>query len=284
MKTHKNPMAETAGPRLLRALCFTAFAISTTTGEMGVAGVQLNSSTFYSTLHAPDAGRYFLLIFSPNCGHCAAMMPAWSELEQRVRDKVHLAAVDAEAHKMIADRLDVHGFPTLLGVEKGRLHHYEGGRSADEMLAFITASDLSTAASTSRRLPCAPSAWDPLLELPDALVEVTATALHTSPLATLLLALALIMIGACGALALRQIDAPFIIVPCPEGVTTGQTFLVEYVYGRSLISPSGRKQQKAVTVPSGITPGQSFFVPLVPVQLAQPIPSATPASSKAKGE
>lgn len=180
-----------------------------------IAGVHLNASSFYETLHAGDAGRWFLLFFSRNCGHCAAMLPAWQELEERLgvtARSVRLGAIDVEAEKPVADRVDIHGFPTLMAIEAGRLHEYDGGRSADEMLAFVESDDLAAVARGSRRLPSAPSAWDPLLRVPDALVEISGFAVQTSPLAAALLTTALICLGVVLARALAPLDAPFLTV------------------------------------------------------------------------
>lgn len=248
-----------------------------------VAGAHLNASTFFSTLHAPDAGRYILLFFSPHCGHCAAMLPAWAELERRVQGMAQLAAVNAEAEKMIADRLDVNGFPTLMAVESGRLYEYEGGRSADELLLFASAPDLATVAGKSRRLPHAPSRWDPLLRVPDALVEIVLTSWETSALAAALIAAALVCFGVCIERGLRPLEAPFITVECPEGVQPGQSFTVEFVSGLSRLRPRGRKRRMDVVAPAGIAAGQTFFVPLVSTPRAQAPPRPDP-KAKAKGE
>ena len=242
--------------------------------EMAVAGLALNTSTFYTTLHAPDAGRVFVLFFSPQCGHCAAMLPAWAELEQRTKGLARLAAVDATAEKALADRMDVHGFPTLLAVETGRIHEYDGGRSTEELLEFIRSTDLAAVSRTSRTLPRPPSPFDPVLRAPAALVEISAFALQTNLLAAALLAASLMSVGALVAMASRPMDAQFITVECPAGVAPGQTFRVEFTAGRRPLMPRGRRRVMDVAAPPGIVPGQTFFVPLIRPPQAQPLPES----------
>jgi len=52
---------------------------------------------------------------------------------------VIIAKVDADAHKDLGGRFDVHGFPTLKWFPKGSTtpESYEGGRSADDIITFV---------------------------------------------------------------------------------------------------------------------------------------------------
>ena len=202
----------------------------------GPAGIHLNASSFYATLHAPMEGRWFVLFFSPQCGHCSAMMPAWAELESRLAEgsakpRHKLAVVDATAEKLLADRLDVNGYPTLMVVANGTIYEYEGGRLTQEMLDFIQSDDIKAAARDTRRLPRAPSHWDPLLRVPGAVDEIGRFALHSSPIAAALLAIMLCALGASFAMLSRSTDAQFITVECPPNVKPGQEFTVEFYGG-----------------------------------------------------
>ena len=112
---------------LLFAAAVLPVALSANPAFNHIAGLHLNASSFYTTLHAGDAGRWFLLFFSRNCGHCAALLPAWQELEERLGASVRavrLGAIDAESEKVVADRVDIHGFPTLMAIEAGWLYEY----------------------------------------------------------------------------------------------------------------------------------------------------------------
>jgi len=269
----------------LHLLCCAMLAPSARSASAAdIAGVHLNVTSFYSTLHAADAGRWFVLFFSYNCGHCAAMLPAWRELQMQagtsISRPVHLAAVDAEAEKALTDRLDVHGFPTLMAVEAGRLHEYDGGRSVEELLTFIQSDDLADVARGSRRLPTAPSPWDVVLIVPDALVDIVSYAVQTSTLAATLLAAGLVAIGVLGSRLTQPLDAPYLTVECPEGVRPGQNFAVEFMGGRTLLTPRGAKRRMQVVAPPGIVAGGTFFVPLVPPQKARKPAGEEPKKEK----
>jgi thiol-disulfide isomerase/thioredoxin len=254
------------------------------------AGLPLNSTSFYSHLHTSGNDRWFVLFFSPQCGHCSAMLPAWSALEQQlaITSTVRLASVDATAEKALADRLEVHGYPTMSAVEGRQMHEYDGGRSTEELHDFITSEDLAGVARNSRPLPSKPTPWDPLLRMPDATLEILAFAAHTSwPASAILLAL-LVGLGAALSSLLRPLDAQFITVECPPEVAPGQSFTVEFVTARSRLLPGGRRQRMQVVAPAGISPGQTFFVPLVRPPSVRPVPlekaKAQRASEKAKAQ
>jgi len=67
---------------------------------------------------------------------------------------VVVAKVDADAHKDLGGRFDVHGFPTLKWFPKGSTEpeSYEGGRTADDLVTFI-----NNKAGTRGRIKKAPS-------------------------------------------------------------------------------------------------------------------------------
>lgn len=53
---------------------------------------------------------------------------------------VVIAKVDADAHKELGSRFDVHGYPTLKWFPKGETtpEEYEGGRDLESLSAFVT--------------------------------------------------------------------------------------------------------------------------------------------------
>jgi protein disulfide-isomerase-like protein len=82
------------------------------------------------------------------------------------RKPVVIAKVDADAHKELGSRFDVHGFPTLKWFPKGNPSNpesYEGGRSADDIINWI-----NNKAGTRARVKKAPSA---VVDLTDASFE-----------------------------------------------------------------------------------------------------------------
>jgi len=83
----------------------------------------------------------FVEFFAPWCGHCKSLAPEY-EVVGDAFDKessVVIAKVDADAHRDLGGRFDVHGFQTLKWFPKGSTtpEAYEGGRTADDIIKFI---------------------------------------------------------------------------------------------------------------------------------------------------
>jgi len=83
----------------------------------------------------------FVEFFAPWCGHCKKLAPDYEIVADSFAGskEVVVASVDADAHKDLGGRFDVHGFPTLKWFPKGSLtpEDYSGGRSIEEISAFI---------------------------------------------------------------------------------------------------------------------------------------------------
>jgi len=83
----------------------------------------------------------FVEFYAPWCGHCKSLAPEY-EVVGEAFDKVSsvvIAKVDADAHRDLGGRFDVHGFPTLKWFPKGSTtpEAYEGGRTADDIINFV---------------------------------------------------------------------------------------------------------------------------------------------------
>jgi len=118
--------------------------------------VDLDSSNFDSVVDGSKAA--FVEFFAPWCGHCKHLAPEYEivgDAFERLKDQVVIAKVDADEHKELGSRFDVHGFPTLKFFPKGSLtpEAYDGGRTADDIIQFI-----NNKAGTNARVKKAPSA------------------------------------------------------------------------------------------------------------------------------
>jgi len=82
----------------------------------------------------------FVEFYAPWCGHCKSLAPEYEVVgDAFAKEDVVIAKVDADAHKDLGQRFDVHGFPTLKYFPKGSTtpEPYEGGRSAEDIINFI---------------------------------------------------------------------------------------------------------------------------------------------------
>jgi len=83
----------------------------------------------------------FIKFYAPWCGHCKSMVPAYEETAEAFarESDVVIADVDADAHKDLAGRFGVSGFPTLKFFKKGSTEpvDYNGGREAADIIEYI---------------------------------------------------------------------------------------------------------------------------------------------------
>jgi len=109
--------------------------------ETSTSVVDLTPDNFDSVL---DASKHaFVMFYAPWCGHCKKLAPDWSSLGDAFvgsKEKVVIAKVDADAHKELGNRFDVHGYPTLKWFPKGSTspEDYEGERDLDAFVAFVS--------------------------------------------------------------------------------------------------------------------------------------------------
>jgi thiol-disulfide isomerase/thioredoxin len=267
---------------MLAGVAFSIAALAALPPELGAAD-------FHSTVTGLPRVRWLVLFHSPQCGHCAAMMPAWEEaagaLAADESSAVRAAMVDATAHTALAEQMQVNGYPTLLVFEPdGAVAEFGSERTVEAMLAFARGARSRWSGSERHRGylgddgAVRPSHLDVLLQTPNEALEVGRVAFETSPAGATLLALLVAVVGALVARACAPPDkAQFFVVECPDGVAGGQTFLVEVALGTSWLR-SRRRRVMSVQAPLGVRPGQSFFVPLVGPPAARPCAGAADAA------
>jgi protein disulfide-isomerase A6 len=117
--------------------------------------VDLTPDNFDSIIDGSKAA--FVEFYAPWCGHCKNLAPEYEIVgEAFAKEKsVVIAKVDADAHRDLGSRFEIHGFPTLKFFPKGSKtpEAYEGGRSADDIISYINGK-----AGTRAKVQKAPSA------------------------------------------------------------------------------------------------------------------------------
>jgi len=104
------------------------------------AVVILETRTFEQDIMAQKGGA-LVMFYSPWCGHCVAMKPAFVKAAQKIRDLSSpclVGAVDATVETQLASQHKITGFPTILYFSPaGDWVQYNGKRTEDDMVAFI---------------------------------------------------------------------------------------------------------------------------------------------------
>ncbi|XP_010522374.1 PREDICTED: protein disulfide-isomerase 2-3-like [Tarenaya hassleriana] len=98
--------------------------------------VQLTPSNFKSKV-VNSNGVVLVEFFAPWCGHCQALTPTWEKVANILKGVATVAAIDADAHKSIAQEYGIKGFPTIKVFVPGKAPiDYQGARDAKPIAEF----------------------------------------------------------------------------------------------------------------------------------------------------
>ncbi|OAY35052.1 protein disulfide isomerase-like 2-3 [Manihot esculenta] len=98
--------------------------------------VQLSPSNFKSKVLNSN-GVVLVEFFAPWCGHCQKLTPTWEKAATVLKGVATVAALDADAHKSLAQEYGIQGFPTIKVFVPGKPPvDYQGQREVKPIAEF----------------------------------------------------------------------------------------------------------------------------------------------------
>ncbi|OAF69158.1 hypothetical protein A3Q56_03101 [Intoshia linei] len=104
-----------------------------------VDGTELTDKTFKSFIEEHE--KVMVMFYAPWCGHCNSMKPAYAEAKEellKIDNPSYLALVDSTVYKELASEYNVEGYPTIVYFLNGENYKYEGGRTKEDLVEFMT--------------------------------------------------------------------------------------------------------------------------------------------------
>ena len=125
--------------------CIITNASSGSGSGSGSVVVDLTASTFeHQTQAATGAttGNWFVKFYAPWCGHCRMLKPTWEDAAVALAEQdddayATFATVDCTKEKIVCERFEVKGYPTLLFFHQGKMVRYNGQRTKSALLEYV---------------------------------------------------------------------------------------------------------------------------------------------------
>ncbi|KAF9966584.1 hypothetical protein BGZ70_001893 [Mortierella alpina] len=127
-------------PKALATVLLIAAGVCLHSVEASDASKSLTGNDFKSTI---EQGTTFVKFYSPHCGHCQKLAPAWEQVAVDHKDlqktkNFKIAEVDCTVEGDICDENGVEGYPTMKLFKAGKaIDAYDGGRSVAELSQYV---------------------------------------------------------------------------------------------------------------------------------------------------
>ena len=85
----------------------------------------------------------FVEFYAPWCGHCKSLEPIWEQVAELLKDDGHIAVgkVDCSDNHALANRFAVKSYPTVKLISNGRVYHFTGDKTLENLLEFARRTD-----------------------------------------------------------------------------------------------------------------------------------------------
>jgi protein disulfide-isomerase A1 len=117
-------------------MCILAVSVRSAEPELEDNVLVLTDENFDETI----AKHKFILVefYAPWCGHCKKLTPEYAGAAGELKaDGIPLAKVDSTIHKTCSERFKIQGFPTLKFFVNGQDSEYTGGRTKNDIVAWL---------------------------------------------------------------------------------------------------------------------------------------------------
>ena len=117
--------------------------------QQNMGTVELRANNFDASVR--DGSAWLVEFYAPWCGHCKRFAPTYEKVAETLhaQSKADLAAdpaartvkvakVDGSADRALASRFNIRGYPTFFLVDGWDVYEYEGDRTLEDLVDFVT--------------------------------------------------------------------------------------------------------------------------------------------------
>ncbi len=80
---------------------------------------------------------WFVNFYSPQCGHCHELAPAWRRLARRLQGVVRVGAVNCQDDWALCRNQNIRSYPSLILFTPEGALRFQGAKEEDEMMDFV---------------------------------------------------------------------------------------------------------------------------------------------------